>query len=313
MGKNNRETLIFQSFLSFRPSVSCAYVRCLNPPGRSGHALTSGMVRLKTESSIQTARKIRTAIDWMLLQCKPQIVYSKELNRQFKFRLGFITLTLPSIQQHDDSYLNKHLLKPFIRLMRDKFGLTHYIWKAETQGNGNIHWHLTVNKFIHYKHIRHHWNILLNKLGYFTHTKFNHSIFEANTTDVHSVYKVRNIAAYLSKYLSKKKQLSNSIRLSESTQVKPAVINKSEYFTDPVGLVWQYRRPVTCKSFGVSENIKTNGISFEEGSHAYNELRAWLNENTERELTPNDYIKLYIHKAVTSLNQPTFTIQNLDI
>ena len=86
MGKNNREPLIFQSFLSFRPSVSCAYVRCLNPPGRSGHALTSGMVRLKTESSIQTARKIRTAIDWILLQCKPQIVYSKELNRQFKFR-----------------------------------------------------------------------------------------------------------------------------------------------------------------------------------------------------------------------------------
>ena len=299
MPKHQRESLIFQAFLSFRPSSTVAYARCMNPPSRAHVAHNLNNTLKRSETSIQTRRKMRTIIDWMMILCPVQYVYSKELNKTFRFRLGFITLTLPSVQTHKDSYLNTHLLQPFLRTIKAKYKVNHYVWKAETQGNGNIHYHVIVNKFIHYKLIRHHWNILLNKLGYFDQTKFKESIFEANTTDVHSVYKVKNLAAYLSKYLSKTKSLSNSVRLTNDRLNKPIVQDDSDYLIDSKGLVWQFRRPVKCKSFGVSESIRTNGISFEQGTHQYNFLTEWLKTNTEKELQPNDYIKIYVHKQTS--------------
>lgn len=296
MANKQREQLVFQSFLSFRPSSTVSYSRCMNSPSRAPLAHTLNNVLKRSETSIQTRRKMRTVIDWMMILCPVQYVYSKEFNKTFRFRLGFITLTLPSIQAHKDSYLNKHLLQPFLRIIKEKYKVNHYVWKAETQGNGNIHWHVIANKFIHYKLIRHHWNILLNKLGYFDQTKFKDSIFEANTTDVHSVYKVKNLAAYLSKYLSKTKSLSNTVRLSNDRLKRPIEKDDSTYLIDSTGLIWQYRRPVQCKSFGISESIRSNGISFEQGSHEYDFLTCWLKTNTEKELTPNDYIKIYIHR-----------------
>lgn len=313
MSNKQREQLVFQSFLSFRPSSTVSYARCMNPPGRAHleHSLNNGLKR--SETSLQTRRKIRTVIDWMTILCPIQYVYSKELNKTFYFRLGFITLTLPSPQKHKDSYLNKYLLQPFIRKIKAKYKVNHYIWKAETQGNGNIHWHFIVNKFIHYKLIRHQWNILLNKLNYFDQTKFSNSIFEANTTDVHSVYKVKNLGAYLSKYLSKTKTLSNSVRISNDYNNKPIEQDDSIYIRDNKGLIWQYRRPVKCKSFGVSEHIRTSGVSYEQGSQAYNFLSCWLQHNTEKELIPNDYIKIYVHKKSSIEANRKFLIDTFSI
>ena len=176
--KRKFEEKVFVATASISPTSVHLYSRPLNGYNLSNrHKLNQCWLEDNSHNgkiSYKANKRIEKALSWLLYMAKSKRVYDAELQKSFTFKMNFITLTLPSIQQHDDSYLNKHLLKPFIRLMRDKFGLTHYIWKAETQGNGNIHWHLTVNKFIHYKHIRHYWNILLNKLGYFTHTKFNH-------------------------------------------------------------------------------------------------------------------------------------------
>ncbi|WP_148869737.1 rolling circle replication-associated protein [Tenacibaculum adriaticum] len=79
--------------------------------------------------------------------------------------LSFVTLTLPSKQVHTDAVLRKSLIA-FIDNLRKTYGVRYYIWKAEAQQNGNIHFHLLIDKFIDYQQIRLLWNRQIGKLGY---------------------------------------------------------------------------------------------------------------------------------------------------
>ena len=40
------------------------------------------------------------------------------------------------------------------------------MWKAESQKNGNIHFHYTINKYIYWRDIQIIWNRIINKLNY---------------------------------------------------------------------------------------------------------------------------------------------------
>lgn len=122
------------------------------------------------------------------------------------YKLIFITLTLSATQIHSDAIIKKQLLQPFIRLLRNKWNIQNYLWKAEAQDNGNIHFHITTDRFIHWEEIRNTWNTIQETLtdkegkGYISRSKSTNP----NSTDVHAVYKVKNLASYLCKYISKK-------------------------------------------------------------------------------------------------------------
>lgn len=114
--------------------------------------------------------------------------------------------------------------------------MVNYVWKAELQKNGNIHFHLTTDIFIHYMLIRREWNNAISKLGYIeryaqTHSQLTFDEYNyyrsqqgssdieknkkaysyglrtnwrsPNTTDVKSVKNVKSLSAYLAKYLTK--------------------------------------------------------------------------------------------------------------
>lgn len=80
------------------------------------------------------------------------------------YKCSFITLTLPSTQIHSDKEI-KEVLNNFLSSLR-YHGLKNYVWKLELQKNGNIHFHLIVDKFFHFYYLRALWNKNLNKLGY---------------------------------------------------------------------------------------------------------------------------------------------------
>ena len=131
--------------------------------------------------------------------------------------ISFITLTLPSKQKHTDKEVKKDLLNWFlIRIKRD-FGVTIFLWKAESQNNGNIHFHILVNRFVPWREIRDTWNDCLDKYGYIADFEKNHGHRDPNSTDIHGLYKdkkgdkVGNIAAYLAKYMSKNEDLKRGI------------------------------------------------------------------------------------------------------
>lgn len=154
-----------------------------------------------------------------------------------KRTLKFVTLTLASAQIHSDNEIRKILLNQFLTEMREKFGLKNYIWKAEKQQNGNIHFHVIIDIFISHLEIRQIWNRIQNKLGYvdrfrsniaslgfdsyFDNCRKNNSQISSDIivqrwqkgqrenwsnppgTEIRQVEKVRKIGSYFAKYFSK--------------------------------------------------------------------------------------------------------------
>lgn len=121
--------------------------------------------------------------------------------------LSFITLTIPEQDlKYEASEGHKHLLEPFLRTMRDKQGMTTYIWKAEFQVNGMLHYHITTRSVIPMDTIKTTWNNLLNKhhLLEFHYHKFGN--ITPPSTHIKEVYKNKKLESYLQKEISKAQQ-----------------------------------------------------------------------------------------------------------
>lgn len=163
-----------------------------------------------------------------------------EGRRQFRRKTGvefvFVTLTLPAYQNHEDTEIKRRALKPFIQQLQRKHHVQNYFWVAEVQKNGNIHFHLIVDRRIDHRHLRKLWNSYMADLGYiqdyrdaqeYTHRNgFNYrseleqswpkeaqylayktgvatNWSNPNSTDVKKIKHVKNLAAYLTKYITK--------------------------------------------------------------------------------------------------------------
>jgi len=123
----------------------------------------------------------------------------KKINFPVRYKLVFITLTLSSVQLHSDRVIKQRLLQPFLRVLRNRFKCGNYIWKAEVQDNGNIHFHIITDVFIHYMELRSVWNTIQDNLGYVERSKSSNP----NSTDIHAICRSDFVNEYLS-YVSKK-------------------------------------------------------------------------------------------------------------
>ena len=149
-------------------------------------------------------RKIRSAIDWLLISAGDKYLYSKKDHSFFKWKISFCTLTLPTQADYTDKQI-KELLNAWLQFAKYAFGLRSYIWKAEPQARGAIHIHITSDCFMWHTKVRHSWNKILRK-----HNLLNgHE--DPNSTDIHSTYKIKNLSAYLCKYFCKESENRRSI------------------------------------------------------------------------------------------------------
>lgn len=193
--------------------------------------------KVKGELSKTSATKLKNAINWLTAAAPMKTIYHKSSGQKFKFKLNFITLTLPTTEHEiSDDYFKKKILHNFLNTARYKFGLKNYVWKVEAQKNGNIHAHLTTDTFIHYADLSKAWNKILSTHGLIeayttkhkamsfddynvTYNKGNARLIsqvrdayekgvssgwtQPNSTDVKAVHKIDDIAAYLIKYMAK--------------------------------------------------------------------------------------------------------------
>jgi hypothetical protein len=176
---------------------------------------------------------------------------SKVYQNPVRYKLTFITLTLPSKQVHSDNEIKSKCLNQFLIELKKNYGVSRYIWKAEKQENNNIHFHIIADKYIKWKEIRECWNRIINKLGYVdryesnmrefykngfrlsTHSKdkrtenqqkkafqtlVDNNYRNPNSTDIHALYKVKNIQAYISKYLAK--GVTKTARIEQMNQIE---------------------------------------------------------------------------------------------
>lgn len=190
--------------MTVRPTYSVAYsVRADGlPPSRTGFTAPrmnkpEGIIRKKA------ANRINNAVQWMVLFSHKKRVYSKTTKKSYWFLINFITLTLSGKQEHSDEFIKNHMLYPFLRWMARSHKAKMYLWKAEAQKNGNIHFHITANTFIHWKSIRRKWNQIQSKHGYLRKWTEGNVRGDPNSTDVHAVIKTEQIAKYMCKYMVK--------------------------------------------------------------------------------------------------------------
>jgi len=125
--------------------------------------------------------------------------------KKTKVQPTFITLTLSYNQIQNDNYIKRNLLMRFIELCKKEHGIVNYIWRAEPQVNGNIHFHIIADRFIKWQWIRKEWNKIQEKHNYIDAFEQKHGHRNPNSTDIHGLNKVHNIAAYICKYMTKDK------------------------------------------------------------------------------------------------------------
>lgn len=150
------------SHLKITPTYSVEYYTdddMRAPPGRppdcnvsDGYLSAKAMVRL------------RERINLMVYMSKIKTLRRKKYNWMTDYKLVFLTLTLSSAQVHSDRIIKEKLLQPFLRIMRRRWKVVNYVWKAEAQDNGNIHFHITTHKYIHWQEVREVWNTLQESL-----------------------------------------------------------------------------------------------------------------------------------------------------
>lgn len=156
------------------------------------------------EISKQSQVKLRYAISLLNYKSKPKKVLNLVTNSYYTFKINFITLTLPSLQGNiSDKEIKSQYLNNFLIQLKNKFGVTDYIWKAETQENGNIHFHITTNTYIPHEKLRNLWNRILWKSGMIQEFYKKHNHYNPNSTDVRSVKNIVNFENYLIKYFCK--------------------------------------------------------------------------------------------------------------
>jgi hypothetical protein len=149
--------------------------------------------------------KLRFAINLLIAQAKWKEVENPTTKKMYRFKINFITLTLSAAQKSvTDMKIKKLMLWPFIRNMRNVYKLRSYVWRAERQKNGNIHFHFATDTYIDYAAIRDAWNFQQGKFHFIREFQQRNKTEFPNSTDVKAVRNIKNLAAYLVKYMTKK-------------------------------------------------------------------------------------------------------------
>lgn len=193
--------------ISVRPSYFTIYNQCASGRSRS-RAQYENEKNLRNNDhggriSFKARKRISQGIDWLLYISSEQEFTHFKFKRKYRFKVNFITLTLASKQIHSDQIIKSELLNQLLIESKLKWNVTEYLWRAEPQRNGNIHFHILTNKFIPWSELRNTWNRIQDKLGYLQRSKHYRDGWQPNSTDVHSVRKVKNLSAYLGKYCTK--------------------------------------------------------------------------------------------------------------
>ena len=153
-----------------------------------------------SEAAIRSIKQRVTS--WL----KSIIVFNDQKANRFKTKKHypvFITLTLSGKQNHSDNYIKRELLGQFVKKMQRSYNVENYFWRAEKQKNGNIHFHILIDKYISYKNLQKDWNHIQEIKGYLDEFKIRFSHNSPNSVDVRSARNVTNFVDYALKYMIK--------------------------------------------------------------------------------------------------------------
>lgn len=188
--------------------------------------------------STNARKKVTKAIDYLIYLAQDKTLPYTHHGKGLKFKLSFVTLTLSSKQIHSDQEIAREIFQPFLNSCRQKWNVSNYVWRAEKQSNGNIHYHIVTDRFIPWNELRNVWNKHQQRLGYIDRYRENQKLWHRsgfkyrpemekiwprakqlkaykdglltdwqspNSTDIHSIRRISNVKAYFVKYMTKTK------------------------------------------------------------------------------------------------------------
>lgn len=190
--------------------------------------------------------------------------------KTYNYKIGAATFTLSSKQIHDDKFIRKHLFEPLLRILRNKYKMKHYIWKAEAQENDNIHFHLLLDVFVNKDDLRILWNTLQDVHGYVERS----GIIDPPSTRIDAVIPVgaKNMSDYLIGYVCKKDEYKKKITDSEGHKVR--------------------KRVIECKLWDASKELKSMKVCTIVSGHPMGKVISWMQQN-DRGFQVNDYVAGY--------------------
>lgn len=149
-------------------------------------------------------KRLRNAINLLIASAKDKEATHFKTKQKYRFKVNFMTLTLPAKQGFvTDKEIKSKCLDPFLKRMKRKHKLGSYVWRAERQKNGNLHFHLLTDTFIHYAKVTADWNAVLQQFRFIDDFESKHGHRQPPSTEIRSVKKVKNLASYMVKYMSK--------------------------------------------------------------------------------------------------------------
>lgn len=185
------------------------------------------------QMSAGAKKRLTKAISLLIQSSAETWVYNPVTKKTQPHKLSFITLTLPNVELAKDAkFCHKQLLQPMLRIMRDKYKMKSYLWKAELQENESIHYHLTTDLFLPWEQLRQHWNAITRNAGMLNEFRTQYGHDNPNSVDIHAVNKVNDLEAYLVKYISKDYQ--NEKKLDGKIWDCSKNLKSSKYFSEPV-------------------------------------------------------------------------------
>jgi hypothetical protein len=197
--------------------------------------------KTKGVMSKRSKQKLKESVNWLVVAAEKKNLKSLKFNQVVKFKINFITLTIPpQLDNMIEEKKFKTILNTWLTYHRKFSNLNNYVWKIEKHKDGRLHIHILTDTFIHYKNVRDSWNLILKRNGLleFHFTKFNN--YEPNSTDIHSIQKVKKVAAYVCKYMAKDNKedlLYNGRVWSCSSKISVVVGNCLNVSPDKIGNV----------------------------------------------------------------------------
>lgn len=119
--------------------------------------------------------------------------------RKLRARQAFLTLTIPGRCTADHRQVKALILDKFFTYCRNVLGLRDYVWTAELQQRGEIHFHCIINQYLPKDRVREAWNRICAGSGIVEMSERG----DRPSTEIEAVKSYNGSRSYAAKYLGK--------------------------------------------------------------------------------------------------------------
>jgi hypothetical protein len=143
-----------------------------------------------------------------MLNCWAECIYcynqvEQDYDKKRDRRLRFLTLTLPERQSITDNEIKRRILVPFIQELKSLFHVEHYFWRAEAQQNGNIHFHLIIDKYVDKHKVAYIWDNHCYNGDQLSCAPIWQEGYHSASTRIEAIQGNEAVAGYVTKYVVK--------------------------------------------------------------------------------------------------------------